>query len=261
MAVNTQVVAVFSKPMDKPATQAAFSLKRTSNGVAVCTMVWFGDALAFKSTSPLADLAQYTATISTAAKDSSGNNLAAAKVWKFTTASRPTVTVVVPSDGRTGVVATTQVLANFSKPMDKPATQAAFSLKRTSNGVAVSGTMDWAGDALVFEPASPFADLTQYTATISTAAKDSSGNNLAAAKIWKFTTASRPTVTSVLPLDGATGVAATTQVLANFSKPMYKPATENAFSLKRTSNGAPVAGSFSRGMATRWSSLPTLSRA
>jgi hypothetical protein len=41
---------------------------------------------------------------------------------------------------------------------------------------------------MIFKPDSDLQPGTQYTATVSTAAKDLAGNSLAAAKTWQFTT-------------------------------------------------------------------------
>ena len=88
--------------------------------------------------------------------------------------------------------------AVFNKAMDKPSAEAAFSLKRTSDGAPVSGSFGWYGpDALIFKPDADLAPGTQYTASISTAAKDLAGNPLAAAKSWQFTTTNPPVVTYV----------------------------------------------------------------
>ena len=128
--------------------------------------------------------------------------------------------------------------AIFNKAMDKPSAEAAFSLKRTSDGAAVSGSFGWYGNALIFKPNADLAPGTQYTASISTAAKDLAGNPLAAAKSWQFTTTNPPSVTSVYPADGATGVSPSSVAYAIFNKAMDKPSAEAAFSLKRTSDGA-----------------------
>ena len=45
-------------------------------------------------------------------------------------------------------------LAVFNKAMDKPSTEAAFSLKRTSDGARVNGSFIWFGNALIFTPSS-----------------------------------------------------------------------------------------------------------
>ena len=73
--------------------------------------------------------------------------------------------------------------------MDKASAEGAFSLKRTSDGAPVSGNFGWYGPGvLLFKPTGDLAPGTQYTANVSTAAKDLDGNSLAAAKTWQFTT-------------------------------------------------------------------------
>ena len=136
-------------------------------------------------------------------------------------------------------------LAIFNKAMDKASTQGAFSLKRTSDGAPVSGSFGWYGSGvLIFKPDADLAPGTQYTASVSTAAKDLAGNPLAAAKTWQFTTVNPPVINSVSPADGATDVSPNSLTLRVFNKAMDKAAAQGAFSLKRTSDGAPVSGSF-----------------
>jgi hypothetical protein len=54
-----------------------------------------------------------------------------------------------------------------------------------------------------------------------------------------------PTVVSVSPAAGATGVEPTVNLTVEFSEAMDRPATEGAFSLAPTAGGSAVAGSFS----------------
>ena len=97
--------------------------------------------------------------------------------------------------------------AVFNRAMDKPSAEAAFSLKRTSDGAAGERQLRLVRpNALIFKPDADLAPGTQYTASVSTAAKDLAGNPLAAAKTWQFTTANPPSVNSVSPADGATDV-------------------------------------------------------
>ena len=239
------VYAIFNKAMDKPSAQAAFSLKRTSDGAPVSgAFGWYGNALLFKPDGDLAAGTQYTATISTAAKDLAGNPLPTAKSWQFKTTTPPAITGVNPADGATDASPSAVVYAIFNKAMDKPSAQAAFSLKRTSDGAPVSGAFGWYGNALLFKPDGDLAAGTQYTATISTAAKDLAGNPLPTAKSWQFKTTTPPAITGVNPADGATDASPSAVVYAIFNKAMDKPSAQAAFSLKRTSDGAPVSGAF-----------------
>jgi hypothetical protein len=181
--------AIFNKAMDKASAQGAFSLKRTSDGAPVSgTFGWYGNALIFKPNVDMAPGTQYTASISTAAKDLAGNPLPAAKTWRFTTSNPPSISGVYPADGATGVSRSAVTYAIFNKAMDKASAQGAFSLNRTSDGAPVSGSFGWYGNALIFKPDADLDAGTQYTATVSTAAKDQVGNPLAAPVTWRYTT-------------------------------------------------------------------------
>ncbi len=135
----------------------------------------------------------------------------------------PTVTSVTPANGATGVAtAGTTVTATFSEAMNQATiTTSTFTLTGPSG--AVSGTVTYSGDTATFTPSASLDYGTQYTATITTGAASSGGTALAANYTWSFTTASAPapTVASVTPTNGATGVAtAGTTVTATFSEAM-----------------------------------------
>jgi hypothetical protein len=68
-----------------------------------------------------------------------------------------------------------------------------------------------------------------YTATVAISARDVAGNALASPFTFSFTTLDQtpPTITSTSPVNGATGVSATTQVVVTFSEAM-DAATINA---------------------------------
>src|SRR6202034_4443257 len=82
---------------------------------------------------------------------------------------------------------------------------------------------------------------TVYTATITTGAMDLAGTGLAQNYVWTFTTGAAavvtaPTVTSTIPLNGATGVPLNQIVSATFSTAM-NPATINATTFSLTGPG------------------------
>src|SRR5258705_10414770 len=86
---------------------------------------------------------------------------------------------------------------------------ASFTLRPTAGGAAVTGTVNVSSDTAMFVPSSNLAASTQYTATITTAAKDAAGNALAANYTWQFTTGAAPDTTpptrnNIAPAKGAT---------------------------------------------------------
>ncbi|WP_293640348.1 ice-binding family protein [Polaromonas sp.] len=122
-------------------------------------------------------------------------------------ASGPIVLSTSPSNGATNVATRTNssdnvvtgiaVTATFSQPMDPasinsfPAgTLLTFTLKETT-GLNVPGTvaLNAANTAATFTPtASALIPNTNYTATVSTAAKNAGGTRMASPVVWSFTT-------------------------------------------------------------------------
>jgi serine protease AprX len=101
----------------------------------------------------------------------------------------PTVASTSPADGAVAVSATTAITTTFSEAMDQASAQSVFSLVRSSDGVGVSGTFSWSGNAMTFRPSAALTAATQYTAKVAVGARDVAGNELAADRIWSFTVA------------------------------------------------------------------------
>ena len=186
-----------------PATISAagtFTLAVTAGGVAVPGSVSYaGKTAVFTPTANLAASTNYTATITTAAKDLTGIPMAANFVWTFTTGVAanlvaPTITSTNPANGASSVFIDTSVSATFSTAMD-PTTisNATFSVAVTAGGAPVNGTVayDSASQIATFTPSANLAPNTQYTATVSSAVKDLTGTALGAGVApnpWSFTT-------------------------------------------------------------------------
>jgi hypothetical protein len=199
----------------------------------------------FTPQTPLASGVQYTATVGTGAQSALGDPLPGPESWRFTAARHPVVTSVAPAAGAADVFPNALVVAVFDMPMNTTATQSAFSLKRTSNGSAVSGAFAWFGNALIFDPDADLPAGVQYTANIGTGAQSSLGDALLTAKSWTFTVTTHPVLESFSPPAGGSGVAATATIVALFSKAMDKTVTQAAFALERASDSSPIAGAFS----------------
>jgi len=276
VGVSTIITATFSEAMNASTIDGTtFTLKTTSGGTPVTGTVTYNAgtfSATFTLTSPLANSTNYTATITTGVKDVSGNALAANKVWAFTTVpdnTPPIVSSTSPTDGATNVAIATVVTATFSEAMDATTISGTtFTLKTTVGATTVAGTVSYnAGTrTATFTPTSPLANNTNYTATITTGAKDAAGNAMAANKVWAFTTipdTTPPIVSSTSPTDGGTNVAITTAVTAIFSEPMNASTIGGTtFTLKTTSGGVPVAGSVSYSAGTNTATFtPTLALA
>jgi hypothetical protein len=182
----------------------------------------------FTPSSPLATNTIYTATLTTGVRDTFGNPLASDSVWSFRTSANgcnppPTVISETPINGSAGVCSNTVVTATFSEAMN-PATINSTTFTVTP-GVSGIITHDVSNTIFTLTPSSPLAVNTVYTATIATGAQDTFGNALATDFVWSFKTAANgcnppPTVVSVTPANGATGVCSLAVITATFSEAM-----------------------------------------
>jgi len=266
--INTAVNITFSEAMD-PATinTTTITVKTTNSSTSVAGTVTYNSGTkvaTFTPNSPLANGTGYTVTVTTGVKDIAGNAMASQFTSTFTTAAAPdttppTVVSTSPTDGATNIAITTTVTATFSEAMD-PATINAttFTLKTTTGGTAVAGTVTYNAGTFTatFTPTSQLANNTNYTATITTGAKDLAGNALATNKVFAFTTiadTTPPTITSTLPANGATNVPITSVVTVTFSEPMDSASFVFAgvFTLKTTLTSTPVPGTVTYNTATR----------
>jgi hypothetical protein len=245
----TQVLsATFSKPMNAATiTNATFTLAGPG-GITVAGVVTYtaaGSIATFTPTVALAYGTLYTATITTGVTDTSGYSLAANYVWTFTTATRPTVILTVPVNGATGVPVNQILSATFSKTLNC-ATLTSTSFLLTGPGTtAIAGAVSCVGTVATFTPAAALTTNTIYTATLTTAITDSTGDPLGSNFTWTFRTVpatTAPTVISTSPVNGATAVPVGQAITATFSEAM-NAATINAttFTLK-AAGGAAVTG-------------------
>jgi hypothetical protein len=247
---------------------STITLKNTTTGTAVAGTVSYNTATRIATFSPTVALANgtnYTVTVTTGAKDATGTPLPGQFTSTFTTVpaqdnTPPTVVSTSPVDGATNVAVNATVTATFSEPMDAATITAAgtFTLKTTSGGVAVPGTVTYnpGTNTATFTPTSPLSNSTAYTATISTAARDVAGNAMVANKVFSFTTiadTTPPIVTSTLPANNATGVPINSTVKVTFSEAMDAASVTAAgtFTLKVSATSVAVPGTVTYDAATR----------
>ena len=154
------------------------------------------------------------------------SNFSGIRVWSSTTQADntpPTVVSVTPAPGASGVPTGATVAVSFSEPVNA---NGGVTLA-TDGGASVATTAAVSGNTVTLTPTGPLSPGTTYRVRVSTAVRDLAGNQLAATASSTFTTAAAPptdttapTVVSVLPADGASGVPTSTAASVTFSEPV-----------------------------------------
>jgi hypothetical protein len=203
--INHNVSAIFSTAMNAATINSTTFTVTGPGATPVAGTVTYAagsNAALFTPAVNLAPSTTFTATVTNAAQDLAGNALGPGAVpnpWTFTTGTAtsttaPTITLTNPANGATAVQLNATVNATFSEAMDPTTlTSATFTLTAAPAATPVTGTVSYAPatDIATFTPTSPLAKNTAYTATVTTSAKDTFGNALAAGAVpnpWTFTT-------------------------------------------------------------------------
>jgi len=250
--INRIINIGFNEAMDPlTITTATYSLKETISGINVPGIVVAVSTSA--SYTPAVNLSvstDYTITITTQAKDLAGNALAANfsssfRTGPFTDVTAPVVASTNPASGGYASVYN-KITATFNEDMDAATINTATFTVTKADGTPVSGAVTHSGPTATFTRTGGFAYYTTYTATITTGARDLANNSLAANHSWSFSTGAPPdttppTINSVDPINGATGVAINKTIAATFSESMNSSTiTTAAFSMKETVSGINV---------------------
>ncbi|UCE73576.1 MAG: VCBS repeat-containing protein [Methanomassiliicoccales archaeon] len=145
----------------------------------------------------------------------------------------PTISSTSPNDGATDVPLNTGISISFSKSMDTSTTENAI-----SSSPSITWTSAWTEQdtIITLTPSSVLDQDTQYTFTISTAAKCTDDMNLASPYSFSFTSGSiedltSPTVVNTNPANDANEVDSTIDITITFSESMDTAATESAVSI------------------------------
>lgn len=247
-ATNVQttaiISAVFNDAMNALTISTSTFIVKDSNGIPINgTVTYNAGTVTFSPTTNLNYSTTYTATLTTGVKDADGNSIYP-YTWSFTTVAppiidttQPSVSSTTPTANATNVPLNSSVTATFNETMDDTTiTTSTITLKDDSNNL-VNGTVTYNAGTATFRPATALNYSTTYTATITTGVKDAVGNNLEANYIWSFTTGAGPTITSVYPTAGQTGVPLNNIIAVSFDTTMScTTISKNTFIVKDSSN-------------------------
>lgn len=250
VAPNQAASVTFSEPMDPISiTTTTFTLRQGAVPISA-TVTYIGLSATLTPWVPLAYDTEYTVTLSAGATDLAGNALQSAYEWRFTTGGEPdttppTVASTTPANFAGAVAIDVGVVATFSEALT-PTTITATTMTVKRGTTPVVGTVTYSGVTATFVPAAPLAYETEYTVTLHPGIRDLSGNALAAAYEWRFTTrvapdTIAPTVISASPSMGEVGAATNQGVVVMFSEPMaIASVTSTTFAV--TKAAVPVPG-------------------
>jgi hypothetical protein len=262
VGTNTDIMIRFNERINPLTVDAAsFQLELNSNGVDVPGSVVVAPDLLSATFIPDANLlgtTAYRVRTFNGIRDLANNTLSSTSVPStFTTASAidntaPTVETISPLDGLTGVAVNARVQVRLSEPLDVFSfDQSAIVVSAGGIPVAGSVSLNSSRNVLTFTPGSALAVSTGYDVVVS-GFTDRVGN-LVVAMNSSFTTSSdntvdatAPAITSISPINGATGVATSSTIEFVFSEAI-NPLTVSTASvqLEFNSNGIDVPGSVS----------------
>ena len=221
VALNKAITADFSTPMNPATINATTFILKQGTTVIEGFVTYLGVRATFTPKVSLLPNKVYTATITNKVTDVAGNAMKDDYTWSFSTGSIPLVLTTDPKNGEVNVAQNKTVTATFSKIMNN-ATINNTSFTLMNGTTPVAGTVSYNGYTAEFDPLVDLLPGVEYTAIITTGAKDMAGNSIAANHIWKFTTNAivLPYVTSVDPKNAAINVELDKVILATFSKEM-----------------------------------------
>jgi N-acetylneuraminic acid mutarotase len=217
----------------------------------------------FAPASPLESNQAFTATLTTAITDLSGNPLAADYSWTFQTGVGdtvpPTVASTIPAPGAVNVSPDSSIMVTFSEPIYEPSiTTNSFLLYDAGNN-RVDGTVSSSGETATFAPSVTLDENAQYHAVITTVVTDLRGNHLASEYTWSFTTGildvTPPAVVSTSPAAGVTGAPIEGSIIVTFSEAMDETTINFASFLLEDSAGNLIGGTISGSSFKPYASL------
>ncbi|MEP7377851.1 MAG: DUF4082 domain-containing protein [Chitinophagaceae bacterium] len=153
----------------------------------------------------------------------------------------PAVSSVSPTSGATGININTAITANFSEAVTASSVTGATFQLRDAGSNLVTAVVSTSSNQITLTPSAVLANSTVYTVTIvggASGVKDLAGNALVNNFTWSFTTGAAadntpPTVSSVSPVNGATGIGVNTTAVANLSEAINaSTVTSSTFQLR-----------------------------
>lgn len=206
---NKVITIEFSEAMDPTTINAtSFSLTDGENNV-TGDVSFSGTTASFTPTDSFEPSANYTATLTTEAKDLSGKPIETNTVWSFSAGNlteadvvAPTVILTNPADNDIDVARNKVISVEFSEAMD-PSSINSLTFTLSQADVALEGNVSYSGTTAKFISSTPLDADTGYIVTITTGVTDVAGNALEANTEVGFTTTASEAGLAVVDLGTA----------------------------------------------------------
>ena len=219
--INITIAAQFSEEMDSTSfNDSTFYL---SDGIGA-EITYVDKWARLRPYQNLQNSHSYTVTLSPLIEDTACNALAGQYLWSFTTIASdiipPEVITTTPVNGATEVALNTNIIVEFSEPMDTTA------INENSFFVSggVTGHISYHVNSATFNPSEDLVRGNTYVVILSTQIEDQAGNSLMSNYHWSFSTiigdTITPQITGYEPEDGAINIPSDAVITVNFSEEM-----------------------------------------
>ena len=233
LAVDSPIVVVFDRAMDRVAFEAAFSVSPDVPG----RFEWSDErTVRYFATAEWERDTEYRVTISATATSRDGEPLAEPFTFRFRTIGYLAVTQSLPVDGSAGIAVDSTIFAMFNRPVvplmalsDPSYTDLPVPLVVVP---AIAGTGEWLNTSVyVFTPSEPMRGGTTYTATVPAGLIDTTGGIVPEDVSWQFTT-ERPRVVWTSPTSGEDLVPIDCEIRVTFNMPISLEGARERFRMR-----------------------------
>ncbi len=236
LRVESPVVVVFDRAMNRAAVEAAFSLSPAVPG----RFDWSDErTLRYFTEAGWEHDTEYRVSIATTATSQDGEPLGEAFTFRFRTVGYLSVTQTLPIDGSVGVAVDGTIFVMFNRPVVPLMALSDPSYADLPVPLlvdpAIPGTGEWLNTSVyLFTPSGPMRGGTTYTVTVPAGTVDTTGGIVPEDVTWRFTT-ERPRVVWTAPADGADLVRIDTEVRVTFNMPISLASASERFRMRTSS--------------------------
>jgi hypothetical protein len=232
------VVITFDQPMDRASVESSWQMDPAATG----QFTWQDDqTVSFLPDGGWQRATRYEIALGTGALATNGLALEDAYNFYVQTVGILDVSAAIPAPDAEGVAADATITVSFNRPVVPLVSteQLADLPQPLTFDPPIEGTGEWLNTSIyMFTPSQPLSGGTTFTTTVNAGLTDVTGSTLDESYTWQFKTLS-PEILSVSPYQGETNVRLENTITVQFSQPMDKPSTEEAFMLQKDGNRVP----------------------